>query len=79
MLLLLMLFLVDRLLMILQLVFLMEDRLSLLLSNLLLLLLILMFLMDLDRFYLLLNEELLLLIILKLPFSSNETTSPELF
>ena len=63
-----------------------EDRLSLLLSNLLLLLLILMFSMDLDRFYMLLNqelllliEELLLLIILKLSFCSNKTTSPELF
>ena len=56
-----------------------EDRLSLLLNNLLLLLLILMLSMDLDRLCLLLDEKLLLLIILKLSFSSNKTTSPELF
>ena len=73
------LFDVERLLMILLLVFLMQDTLILQLNNLLLLMLILMFSMELDRLCLLLDKELLLLIILKLSFSSNKTTSPELF
>ena len=70
-----MLFFMDRLLLVL--VFLMQDTLNLLINNLLML--ILMFSMELDRLCLVLDEEPLVLIILKLSFSSNKTTSPELF